>query len=128
MIYLKTYLAMLVAFLLIDSIWLGFIAKNMYQKYIGHLMTDQVVWGAAALFYALYLAGTLYFAVLPAGSLQHALVRGALLGGLCYATYDLTNWATLREWPAALVGIDIIWGMALTGAVAAVGWWAYSSL
>jgi uncharacterized membrane protein len=125
MTYVKTYAVMLLAFLLVDGAWLGLIAKNMYQRQIGHLMTENVVWGAAFLFYALYIAGIFYFAVLPSGSLRESIIKGALLGGLCYATYDLTNWATLRGWPVSVVVVDILWGMVLTGVIVGIGWWAY---
>lgn len=127
MTYVKTYAVMFLAFLLVDGAWLGLIAKNMYQRQIGHLMTETVVWGAAFLFYALYIAGIFYFAVLPSGSLPESIIKGALLGGLCYATYDLTNWATLRGWPAPVVFLDIFWGMVLTGLIVGIGWWAYDS-
>ena len=128
MIYLKTYLAMLAAFILLDGLWLGVVAKNVYKHYLGHLMTDAVVWGAAAAFYAMYLAGLLYFAVMPSVSVKGALLAGALLGGLCYATYDFTNWATLKAWPWQIVAIDVLWGMVLTGSVAAVGYAVYATL
>lgn len=122
---IQTYFGMMAAFVLIDALWLGVIAKDLYKKNIGHLMTENIVWGAAAVFYLLYLAGIIYFAVFPSHSLQKALISGALLGGLCYATYDLTNWATLKDWPWKVVAIDIVWGMAITALCAGVGYWIY---
>lgn len=122
---LQTYFGMMAAFVVIDALWLGVIAKDLYKKNIGHLMTENIIWGSAAAFYLLYLAGIIYFAVLPSGSLGKAMLSGALLGGLCYATYDLTNWATLKNWPWNIVVIDIVWGMLITGICAGVGYWIY---
>ncbi len=87
--------------------------------------------GPAVLFYLLYIAGILYFAVLPAmgdGRWQTALLQGAVLGFLCYATYDLTNLATLKSWSVKVTVLDIIWGTVLTGGAALGGWWATSHL
>lgn len=123
---IQTYFGMMAAFVLIDAIWLGIIAKDLYQKNIGHLMTENIVWGAAAAFYLIFLAGIIYFAVIPSESIQKAIISGAILGGLCYATYDLTNWATLKDWPWKVVAIDIVWGMAITAVCAAVGYWVYN--
>lgn len=122
--YAKLYLLTLVAFLAIDGVWLGVVARNLYSKYLGYLMTPKTVWPAAILFYLLYVVGVLVFAVLPglqAGSLGRAALLGALLGLIAYATYDLTNLATVKEWPVLITVIDLIWGTVLTAAVSAVG-------
>ncbi|MDH7488010.1 MAG: DUF2177 family protein [Anaerolineae bacterium] len=122
--YAKLYFLTLVAFLAIDGVWLGLVARNLYSKYLGYLMTPKTVWPAAILFYLLYVVGVLVFAVLPglqAGSLGRAALLGALLGLVAYATYDLTNLATVKEWPLLITVIDLIWGTVLTAAVSAVG-------
>ncbi len=114
-----------IVFFAIDLIWLGLIAKNLYQKYLGHLLGD-VNWVAAIIFYLLFIIGILIFAVLPAlekESFRHALIYGAMFGFFTYATYDLTNLATLKDWPLPVVFIDIAWGIVLTGSVAAAGYW-----
>ena len=112
-------------FFAVDMVWLGLIAKPFYARHIGHLMAAKVRWTPALLFYFLYIAGILFFAVLPAverGSLGRAVLAGALLGLLAYATYDLTNLATLRDWPLLVTVIDLVWGMVLTGGVAALSY------
>ena len=116
---LSWYVLSFASFLAIDMVWLGYIAKNLYQKEIGHLL-GPVNWFAAFLFYLMYVAGVMYFAVNPnlnSSGLKVFLV-GGLLGALCYATYDLTNLATLKDFSAVIVPIDIAWGFLLTGLVA----------
>lgn len=130
--FLYRYLVTLVVFLVVDSLWLGFIAADFYQQRIGHLM-GPVNWLAALLFYLIYIAGILFFAVVPAAasdtlSPRVAAVRGGVLGFVAYATYDLTNLATLRDWPLDMVIIDIAWGTVLTGSVAAVSIWSCKKL
>ena len=113
-----TYLICTAAFFTLDMLWLGLVAKSFYRKHLGFILSDEVNWAAALVFYLLYIAGILYFAVNPAlkqASWQTALLQGALLGGLCYATYDLTNMATIKNWPLSIVVVDIIWGVVLTG-------------
>lgn len=107
------------SFLAIDMVWLGYIAKGLYQREIGQLL-GPVNWGAAFLFYVIYVAGVMYFAVNPnlGASNLKIFVTGGLLGALCYATYDLTNLATLKDFSAVIVPIDIVWGFVLTGLVA----------
>lgn len=107
------------SFLAIDMVWLGYIAKGLYQREIGQLL-GPVNWGAAFLFYIIYVAGVMYFAVNPnlGASNLKIFVTGGLLGALCYATYDLTNLATLKDFSAMIVPIDIAWGFVLTGLVA----------
>jgi len=114
-----------VIFFAIDMVWLGVIAKNYYQEKIGFLMADKVNWVAALVFYVMYIGGILYFVILPSidnGNWQTALLKGAILGMLCYGTYDLTNMATLKNWPYQLVIIDILWGAFLTGATATIAY------
>jgi uncharacterized membrane protein len=123
--YLAAYLATAVIFLFIDFLWLGYIAKNFYFSRLGDLLLDKPNLGVAAVFYAVYVIGVVIFAVGPAlkyGSWQIALVYGALFGFFCYATYDMTNLATLKGWPVTIVVVDIIWGTVLTGTSALLGY------
>ena len=121
---LLLYLFTALVFFAIDIAWLGVISKDFYDKQIGHLRGD-TKWVAAIIFYLVYIIGILIFSVLPGlkeNSFQHTLLYGALFGFFCYATYDMTNLATLKGWPIKMVIIDIIWGTVLTGTVATVGW------
>ncbi len=123
---IKLYLIALPIFFAIDLLWLGIIAKNLYKEQIGHLLAEEVRWGAALLFYCLYLFGLVFFAISPAvkaGSWSHALLYGALFGLMCYATYDLTNLATLTRWPVKLVIYDLMWGTFISGITAFVTFW-----
>jgi len=121
---LLSYLLTFVVFLAVDMLWLGVIAKNLYAKYLGDFLSDKINWTAAFVFYLLFVVGILIFAVYPAiskQSVQHALLMGALFGFFTYATYDLTNLATLKGWPLPLVIIDIAWGTILSATVAYCG-------
>ncbi len=112
-------------FFAIDILWLGVVAKKFYQNYLGHLLADQVNWIAAIIFYLMYIAGIIYFAVSPAldkSSATEALTKGALFGFITYATYDFTNWATLKNWPTTVVVIDVIWGTILGALVAVISY------
>ncbi|UUX94401.1 DUF2177 family protein [Aquabacterium sp. J223] len=115
------YLIAALVFLVLDAIWLSTMAQRLYRPAIGHLMGDTVQWVPAVLFYLLYLVGILFFAVAPAqdgGSALGAIGRGALFGLLAYATYDLTNQATLRDWPWSVTLADLAWGAFVTAAAA----------
>jgi len=115
-----------VVFLIIDMAWLGFIAKNLYQKYLGNFLTDKVNWTAALIFYLIYIVGISIFAIYPAinkNSAFSAALMGGLFGLFAYATYDLTNLATLKDWPLTIVFIDIAWGFVLTAIVSLVGFY-----
>ena len=106
----------------IDMIWLGLVAKGFYRNNLGQLLRPDVNWTAALVFYLLYIGGILIFATMPAlekNSLYQAVVLGGLFGFFAYATYDLTNMATLKDWPLNVVIVDIIWGIVLTASVAA---------
>jgi uncharacterized membrane protein len=118
---LGIYATTLVIFFAIDLVWLGVVAKNFYRQHIGHLLGAEVNWGAAVLFYLVYIAGIVVFAVKPAldaGSAARALTHGALFGFIAYATYDLTNQATMRDWPVLVTVVDLAWGSVLTATVA----------
>lgn len=126
-----TYGAALVAFLVLDSIWLGIVAKDFYAQTIGYLMRENIYWGAAVVFYAIYLFGTVYFACLPAakeGDLKKSVVNGALFGLIAYGTYDLTNYAVLEGWPLNVVVYDMLWGAFITGTTALAGFMVASRL
>jgi len=122
--YLKLYLTTLAAFFLIDMFWLGLIARTFYRKYLGYIMTSNVNWPAAIIFYLLFIIGILVFVVIPgleADSLKATLLRAALFGLITYATYDLTNLATLKDWPLTITIVDLIWGIVLSTTVSYVG-------
>ena len=126
-----SYLLTALVFFAIDLAWLGLVARNMYSRYIGHLMSNQVNWVAAVVFYLAFIVGILVFAVYPSvdkGSLLHAIVLGALFGFFTYSTYDLTNLATLKDWPLSITIVDITWGMVLTSAVSAFGFYIVKAL
>jgi len=128
---LKLYVITLFVFLGIDSLWLGLVAPQFYRSQIGHLMAERPNLLAAAVFYLLFVAVLVYFVVEPAfrvGTIKDALIRGALFGLVTYATYDLTNLATLRHWPLSVTIVDILWGTALTAATAAVSVWVGKKL
>ncbi len=115
---LKAYVACLLIFCTIDFLWLGIIAKDWYHRELGHLFVESVNWAPAISFYLLYTAGILVFAVYPSiklGSWKHALFHGAFLGLISYAAYDLTNLATLKNWPILLSLCDLSWGAFVTG-------------
>ena len=108
--FLKKYLYTFIPFLVLDALWLGLVAPSFYKANIGHLMTDSPNFVAAGLFYLLYVAGLVVFVTGREGNLKQAAIRGAFFGLLCYATYDLTNLATLRDWPVLVTVVDLIWG------------------
>ena len=121
MFWIKLYLATIPVFFAIDMLWLGVLARNFYQTNLRHLLSPEVNWPAAFVFYFIYIAGILLFAVRPgleAQSLGRACLWGALFGFFTYATYDLTNLATLRDWPLSVVLVDIAWGTVLCTLVA----------
>lgn len=124
--YVKLYLISLVAFFAVDMLWLGLIAKNLYRKHLGFLMAPSVNWTAAIVFYLLFIFGVLVFVVIPGlkeNSLKMTLLRAALFGLITYATYDLTNLATVKNWPVIITFVDLAWGMVLTTLVALAGFY-----
>ena len=109
---------------ILDAVWLGLIAPKFYKKHIGFIMADKPNWFAAAAFYLIFILGVTLFIVYPGWKDHWAILKIALMGGLfglvTYATYDLTNQATLKNWPAIVTGVDLLWGTLLTGAVSVV--------
>ena len=124
--FLKTLLAVAVPMLILDGLWLGVIAKPFYAKYLGHVLAPNPVWAAAIVFYVLYAVGVAYFIVTPAlaGSLAwyQVLLRGMFFGIIAYGTYDLTNHATMMNWPIIVTVVDMIWGAIITGVTGLVTW------
>jgi uncharacterized membrane protein len=121
--FLKLYLAAITVFFAIDMIWLGLIAKDFYKKQIGFLMRPDIHWPAAIAFYLLFVVGLVLFVIQPAlqrSSWTHALLYGALFGLICYATYDLSNLATLKDWPVVVTVVDLIWGATLAASVSTI--------
>lgn len=128
---IKLYFVTLFVFLGIDSLWLGLVAPEFYRAQIGHLMAATPKLAAAGVFYMLFIGVLVYFVVEPgvvAGTIRDALVRGAAFGLVTYGTYDLTNLATLRDWPVMVTVADMVWGTILTAITAAVGVWAGKKL
>lgn len=118
--FIKLYLITLPVFFAIDMVWLGLVAKNFYAKQIGFLMTPNVNWTAAISFYLLFIVGLVLFVISPAlqqKSLMHVVLYGALFGLITYATYDLTNLATIKNWPLLLTIVDLAWGIVLSASV-----------
>jgi len=119
--FLSVYAVTLPIFFAIDLVWLGVVATSFYRQRLGHLLAAQVNWPAAILFYLVFIAGVVFFAVKPALEVKRAmraLVYGALFGFFTYATYDLTNHATMRDWPVIVTAVDLAWGTALSASVA----------
>jgi uncharacterized membrane protein len=124
--YLMAYVATAVVFLAIDFVWLAFVAKRFYADRLGDLLLDRPNMPAAAVFYLVYVVGIVIFAVTPAlraGTGMTALGCGALFGFFAYATYDMTNYATLKNWPLEVSVVDVLWGTFVTGAAAMAGYW-----
>jgi len=120
---LLTYAVSIPVFFVVDMIWLGVIAKGFYRKALEPLLTPNINWTAAIIFYFLFLAGILIFAIHPGmekRSLGHTVLMAALFGFIAYATYDLTNLATLRDWPLMLSIVDMLWGSFLSASTAAI--------
>ncbi len=118
MTFLKNYLITFIIFLVIDFIWLGAVAKNLYRNQLGFLMKENFNMAAAFLFYILFTAGIVFFVLnraLAISSWQYALFAGMFFGLITYSTYDLTNLATIKDWPLTITIIDLIWGTFLGG-------------
>jgi uncharacterized membrane protein len=129
--FIKLYLVALSVFFAIDMAWLGFLAKNFYSKQIGFLMKNKVDWIPAFLFYFLFVAGLVVFVILPALEKKlwlHALLYGALFGLITYATYDLTNLATIKNWPLTVTVVDLVWGAFLSSGVSVITYFIFMKI
>lgn len=133
MINLWIYLITFTVFIVIDLLWLGVVGQGIYQKYLGHLIKKNVNWVAAIVFYSLYILGLMVFVIIPAYQSQDILsgfLMGGLLGLIMYATYDLTNLATLKDWPITITLIDLTWGTFLgsltSGLAVILSLWLFS--
>jgi len=121
--FIKVYLTSFVVFFAIDIVWLGVVAQKLYAKHLGYIMKPKPNWFAALVFYLLYIVGIVFFVINPAlekASWQYALLAGLFFGFITYATYDLTNLATLKDWPLTITIIDLIWGSVLGGSVSVI--------
>lgn len=131
MTWIAAYIAAAISFLALDALWLGVVARGLYQREFGAMLLEKPNMAAAVAFYALYLVGIVVFAVKPAleaGGWSRALLQGALFGLIAYATYDLTNLATLKGFPIRVVAPDLMWGAFVTAAAALAGYVAASRL
>lgn len=129
--YAAAYVVTAIVFLGIDAIWLTLSADRLYRPNLSKLLAAQFSLAPAALFYVLYVAGILVFAVTPAFKSTQwttAALYGALFGLFAYATYDLTNQATLKDWPVIVTIADLCWGTILTAVAASCGYLATRSL
>lgn len=121
--YFSLYLINLIVFLGIDAIWLTVVAKKFYAKHLGYLMSDKPNLAAAGIFYLLFVVGLLVLVILPGlkeNSLPKTIIYAGLFGLISYATYDLTNLATIKSWPLIVTVVDMIWGTALAISVSAI--------
>lgn len=126
--YFAAYASTLFVMLVVDLVWLGILARPLYQRGIGHLMAEQANLPFAAVFYLMYAFGIVYLGIAPNASapgVKSVFFAGAALGFFAYATYDLTNLAVLRGWPVWLAVIDMAWGTFITAVSAAAGKFAY---
>ena len=127
-VYAITYVTTLLVLLVVDAIWLALVMRGLFVAHLGPLLADPVRYVPAILFYLVFAAGLLILAIEPAiraGSLGKAIVLGAVLGLTAYATYELTNYATLQAWPAVIVFVDIAWGIVVSAVAAAAGYAVY---
>lgn len=129
--FVKMYIIAFIIFLAIDAIWLGLVAPKFYRTQIGHLMRERPNFIAALVFYLVFIVGVVYFVVQPgveAQSITKVLVSGALFGFMTYATYDLTNLATLKDWPITVTIVDLIWGTSLSTLIGLFTYLIYNAL
>ena len=121
--FIKLFIISLPVFFVIDMVWLVLVAKKFYHEQIGFLMKPDINWAAAIIFYLFFIAGLVLFVISPAvekHSWVHALLFGALFGLITYATYDLTNLATLKDWPLIVTVVDLIWGTVLASSISLI--------
>ena len=122
--YIYAFLVSIGVMTVLDAAWLGLVAPAFYKKHIGFLLADNPNWTAALIFYIIFVLGVTVFVVYPGWDLDKSLMTigllGALFGLVTYATYDLTNQATIKDWPIIVTAVDMVWGAVLTSAVSVV--------
>jgi uncharacterized membrane protein len=121
--FVKLYTIAVPVFFILDLIWLGLIAKPFYNHHLDYLLREKVIWWAAIVFYLFFLIGLVVFVIGPAvesSSFQRALLLGLLFGFITYQTYELTNYALVKNWPFIIVVVDVAWGMVLSGLVSVI--------
>lgn len=129
--FLILYAIALPVFFAIDMLWLGLVAKKFYSNQIGFIMKSNINWTAAIIFYLIFIAGLVVFVISPAlekESWLHAVLLGALFGFITYATYDLTNLATLKDWPMLVTVVDLVWGTILAASVSTITYFIANKL
>ncbi len=122
---IKLYFSSAIVFFTLDMIWIGLVARGFYRSHIGSLLRPNVNWPGAIIFYLIFIAGIEYFAIVPSvvkGSVVHAAISGALFGFVTYATYDLTNYATMKDFPLKVALVDMAWGTFLSWMVTVAGY------
>src|SRR6056297_3370746 len=127
--FLKLYFLALTIFLGLDAVWLGLVAKNFYQRQIGFLMKESINWWAGISFYLMFVVALVFFVIAPAvdsGKMLSAFLLGAFFGFIAYATYDLTNLATIKDWPLLVTFVDMFWGMAVGSLVSGLTYIIYT--
>jgi uncharacterized membrane protein len=121
--FIKLFFIALPVFFAIDMVWLGLVAKKFYNQHIGFLMKPDITWYAAIIFYLLFIVGLITFVISPAiekQSWMHAVIYGAFFGLVTYSTYDLTNLATMKDWPVIVTVVDLVWGTVLSASVSVI--------
>lgn len=122
MLFLKLYATALIVFLLLDGFWIGLLMSGFYKRQLGYLFADTVNFYAVAAFYLLYAAGLVFIVIEPNlnSTLPRVFLLGLVVGLMAYGAYDLTNQATIRNWPTLVTVVDLVWGACVTGAVSAI--------
>lgn len=127
--FLILYLLTVVVFFAIDIVWLGVISKKFYRDQLGALMSPKVNWTAAIIFYLIFIFGIVFFVIYPAvagDNITMAIGYGALFGFIAYATYDLTNLATIKGWPTLVTVVDLVWGSFLSASTSTLVFLLYN--
>ena len=124
-LFLKSWAAVAAFVLIADAVFLGIVARGFYSQQLGSMMRNPINFPVAAIFYVMFSAAIVYLASMRGidGNWTHAALAGAILGFAAYGTYDITNLATLKDWPVIVSVADLVWGTTLTTAAAVVGWW-----
>ncbi|MFI3284955.1 MAG: DUF2177 family protein [Erysipelotrichaceae bacterium] len=123
---LKLFMITLLIFLVVDFVWLAFISRSFYQQQLGHLMSEKINWVAACIFYVLFVCALIYFVIQPSlqtQNIQQLIISSLFFGLITYATYDLTNLATLASWPLVVSLVDIVWGSGLSLVTSLLTFW-----